>query len=146
MLTVHFITKCSHQWKAVPDQQLAVKAASHPSLGCQLQNWNCGRKGGAVTAFPWDSEWCSRAVLFLPFLLCCLPSVLPKGKQMSCVPACPSVVPGCPRLAAKVTAQLWSSSLAVREELPFLSLTYLLGSGLFATSVRDPGVYSINGV
>lgn len=36
--------------------------------------------------------------------------------------------------------------LAVGEELPFLSLTYLLGLGLFATSVRDSGVYSINGV
>lgn len=39
-----------------------------------------------------------------------------------------------------------SPLLAMGEELPFLSLTYLLGSGLFATSFKDPGVYSINGV
>lgn len=102
-------------------------------------------EGGSSGSLSWDTEPCSGAVLFLPFLLCCLPSLLPKGKADELCPCpVPHIVPGlCPRV--------WQLScgtplLAVGEELPFLSLTYLLGSGLFTTSVKDPGVYSINGV
>lgn len=101
MLTMHFITMCSDQWEPVTDQQLAMKAASHPSLELgELELW----KGGAVAAFPCDTERCSGAVLFLLFLLCCLPSLLPKGKAEELCPCpvplcCPRPLPA--RLAAK---------------------------------------------
>lgn len=68
---------------------------------------------------------------------------------MSCAPALSHAVSQASACTfGSIGQQLSCGSplLAVGEELPFLSLTYLLGSGLFATSVKDPGVYSINGV
>lgn len=92
------------QWPVKTSYQSAVSRESCiPSILTAWENWNCGR-GGA--AFPWDTERCGRALLFL---LCCLPSLLPKGKADELCP-CP-VPPCCPRplptcLAAKADSSV----------------------------------------
>lgn len=71
-----------------------------------------------------------RALLL--FLLCCLPSLLPKGKADELCPCpCPGVVPGlCPHVwQQRLTAQLWNTSLGRgrRAALPFSYISVRFG-------------------
>lgn len=147
MLTMHSITICNDQWEPVSSQQWAVKAASHPSLQLgELELW----KGGSSLSLSLGHRAVrqGRALPALPALLSSLSASKGEGRWAVPLP--------CPTTLSQTSACTFGSKdrqlscgtplLAVGEELPFLSLTYLFGSGLFATSVRDPGVYSINGV
>lgn len=87
-------------YSAVSSENCIPSMLTAASLG-ELELW----KGGAVAAFPWDSEQCGRAMLFL---LCCLPCLLPKGKADELCP-CP-VPPCCPRpLPARLAGKANSS-------------------------------------
>lgn len=146
MLPMHLIPICNDQWEPVTDQQLAVKAASHPSLQLgELELW----KGEQSQPFPGTQSGAEGLCSSCSSSFAVFPLCFQRGRQTSCALPYPTVLSqASPHTFGSKGRQLSCGTplLAVGGELPFLSLTYLLGLGLFATSVRDPGVYSINGV